>query len=49
MRNRVKSATPAMRSFIDDKAEETELPTTPEQEKPDEQEVGTGLKINNLT
>lgn len=44
MRNRVKSATPAMRSFIDDKAEETELPTTPEQEKPDEQEVGTGVE-----
>ena len=44
MRNRVKSATPAMRSFIDDKAEEAELPTTPEQEKPDEQEVGTGVE-----
>lgn len=44
MRNRVKSATPAMRSFIDDKAEETELPVTPEQEKPDEQEAGIGVE-----
>ena len=44
MRNRVKSATPAMRSFIDDKAEETQLPTTPEQEKPDEQEIDTGVE-----
>lgn len=32
MRNRVKSATPAMRSFIDDKAEDTQLPK--EQEVP---------------
>lgn len=44
MRNRVRSATPTMRSFIDGKAEEVQLPTTPEQEKPDEQEVGTGVE-----
>lgn len=49
MRNRVKSATPAMRSFIDNKADETELPTTterekPEREKPDGQEVDTGVE-----
>lgn len=44
MRNRVKSATPAMRSFIDEKAEETKLPTTYEQEKPYEPEVGTGVE-----
>ena len=44
MRNRIKSATPSMRNFIDDKAEEVKLPTTPEQENPDEQEVGTGVE-----
>lgn len=35
-----------MRNFIDGKAEEAKLPTTPEQENPDEQEVGTGAENN---